>query len=450
MDNLTSLVEQLKKFKPFGLEPKPLALSFVINYRQFVEVLERISRRVGWHDAKKEIASKVRSMIVNYRRYGRPLENELLHTLITGDPGVGKTMFGGDLAELWAASGCLKLRESSVTQINPLGIETQQKLLIKENQMKSLQEIHQQNRLLAAETITSLNQLRRRIRGQGSRFQKIKDNLRMISASGGIQPLNVKILPLIVPLNSCPTGIEFGSVPLPKFLLPVFPIEEEPKVQFKFGIFTRGDFVGKYQGHSSERVRTLFNKYEGGVIMIDEAYDLVTSENDDFGREVLTEIINYMTRYPEKIIFIFSGYKKQMEKTILALQPGLVRRFKWRFDIDSYTSEEICQLLDRHLEILHLTLSPVEKEEINTLIRENVRNGYFKYFGGDTERLSGYIRDTMQEKLFLHALDDNLAKDDYLNLFQDISLKLVEEAIKKYIKNYNKDTESKPPEGMYI
>jgi len=464
MDTLSLLVEHLKKFRPIGNEPRPEALNFVLNYTQFVQVLERINKRVGWAEAKKEVASKVKSMIVNYRRYGKPVENELLHTLILGDPGVGKTMFGGDLAELWAVSGCLKPSTTTTTvvkQINPENVSIQQKLIVKESQMKSLQDVHQQNRIIAAQAITLLNRLRKRVRGHGADFQELKRVLQQVSSSGGASPLqlnpNIRILPVIVPVSGIP--VEFGSIPLPASqpILPglissnsVLPTLPDQPVKFKFGIFTRGDFIAKFQGHSTDRVRALFREYEGGVIMIDEAYDLATTEQDDFGREVLTEIINYMTRFPDKIIFIFSGYKDQMEKTVLAMQPGLIRRFKWKFEIKGYSDDEVCQIFSKQLSSIHLNIRKADKEKVDDLIKQNVSKGYFKYFGGDTERLSNYVRDTMQEKLFDHALNDRISSEAYINLFEDIPYSTITEALQKYIQNYSKDTSDKPPDGMYI
>ncbi len=462
VSTLSLLITRLKRFTPFGDEERPPVFNFILNYRQFVDVLERIDGRIGWTDAKREIALKVKSMVVNYRKYGTPVGKEALHTLITGDPGVGKTMFGTDLAELWAVAGCLKSepKQNVVSTINPQLLSAHQQLLIKETQMKSLQSTHQQARINASLACTQLNRLRRKIRGHGQDFQELKRLIQEISTSGGLTPVRlnpgVKILPILVPtIQSRP--IEFGSIALPSLssldpmALPVISkVESEEKVTFKFGLFTRGDFVAKFQGHSTDRVRNIIKEYEGGVIMIDEAYDLVTTENDDFGREVLTEIINYMTRFPDKIIFIFSGYKKQMEKTIMALQPGLSRRFKWKFDISKYSSKEIYDIFASQLKNVDLTVQASEVEKIQKLIDSHSKTGYFQYYGGDTERLANYVRDMMQENLFEPALNSSLTPDEYRSLFLEVTEDVFQAAFERYKQNYTLDTEDSPPEGMYI
>jgi hypothetical protein len=472
MAELSLLVDRLKTYAPIGSVVKPPALNFIRNYRQFVQVLERINGRVGLADAKREVALKVKSMIVNNRKHGTPITREKLHTLLTGDAGTGKTTFGSDLAELWAVSGCLKRSDSQestqstqaiVQQINPEPL-AQQQLIVKETQMKSLRDVHQKNRLDAARALTQVNRLRKKVPGLGSDFQELKTILREISSSGGLAPIRVnsgvKVLPVIVPALPF-QPVEFGSVALPQLSLagtsslPPLPIQAvetaisvEPDVKFKFGIFTRGDFIAKFQGHSTARVRDLFKEYEGGVIMIDEAYDLATTENDDFGREVLTEIINHMTRYPDKVVFIFSGYRKHMEKTILALQPGLIRRFKWKFDIPGYSPKELFQIFRSQVTSRDFILRKSDQSKMEEFFVS--QKDYFRFYGGDTDRLADYVRDTMQHELLDAALNSELTVEQYNALFEEVSFPTLEKAFERYSLNYSKDDSGKPPDGMYV
>ena len=62
----------------------------------------------------------------------------------------------------------------------------------------------------------------------------------------------------------------------------------------RFMITTRGDWIGRFQGHSVQKAKKLIASAKGGIIFIDEAYSLIAAKDGDdmYGREVLTEIVN--------------------------------------------------------------------------------------------------------------------------------------------------------------
>lgn len=504
-EGLSQLITSLKEFVPYGIKPLPEVFNFILNYTQFVTVLERIQSRIGWKEAKREIALKVKSMVVNYHESGSPVaKDELLHTLITGDPGVGKTMFGSDLAELWAVCGCLN-RKSVTTQAVPTTImpsqpqpvpssqpnETllHQQLSIKGSQLKSIQEARMQDRRKAAEAITLLNRLRKRVGTYGPEFQEIKRILQSISSSN-VMPIkpnpNATILPIIVP-RLPHESIEFGSIQ-PTFMGQQLPsltdlftigqnvinqlptsksgvgwepastsksgaseesaLTSDGSIKVKFGVFTRGDFIAKFQGHSTEKTRNLFKEYEGGVIMIDEAYDLAIDDHDTFGKEVLTEINNYMTKCPDKIIFIFAGYKGHMEKTIMSIQPGLARRFKWKFDIPGYNKDEMFQIFVKQLEASGMTVTK-DRLRIREVLVHKIEKGYFKFFGGDLHRLTTYVKDSHQEKRFIDLISlPKQSESEPINQ-KEIDHKIFLNAIERYMDNYTVIDDGPPP-GWYI
>lgn len=403
---LTILIQKFKQFKPFGNATLPAKLNFILNFEQFVKVLERINNRVGLDNVKREIAIKVNSMIINYQKHGTPIYKEKLHTCISGSPGTGKTTLGSDLAELWAVSGCLKSRSSAEPGVN--------------NESTKLQDVITQNKLYATQSITLINKLRRKVNKYPKDFQAIKSLLRNISSDMVIvrPPVPMGILPVIIP-NVPLNPIEFGTISIP---------EPKPEIKCKFGVLTRADFLGKYQGHTTDRVRKIFAEYEGGVIMIDEVYDLVTSDSDDFGREILTEIINHMTRFPDKIVFIFSGYLEQMNRTIFSIQPGLSRRFKWKFHISGYKPEQLAQISTKQLSEIGIQVS----EDLNLTEFFQTNKDYFKHFGGDTEKLADFIRDTLHTIMGKSIFENDKIIDEI------VTLNVLNLAFERYSENYSK------------
>ena len=84
-------------------------------------------------------------------------------------------------------------------------------------------------------------------------------------------------------------------------------------------------------------------------------------------------------------------------------------------------------------------------DEMKSRVLQTINKGYFKYYGGDTERLSNYIRDTVQEDLFELALG---SESDFL-LVEDVTIPILEKSLERYIKNYTLPESNDPPEGMY-
>ena len=74
---------------------------------------------------------------------------------------------------------------------------------------------------------------------------------------------------------------------------------------------TASELKGAYIGKAQENVKAAMNEATGGVLFIDEAYDLATSS---YGTEALTELVGMMT-LPEHLnitMVILAGYKSDM------------------------------------------------------------------------------------------------------------------------------------------
>jgi SpoVK/Ycf46/Vps4 family AAA+-type ATPase len=85
----------------------------------------------------------------------------------------------------------------------------------------------------------------------------------------------------------------------------------------------------------------------GGVIFIDEAYQL-TSGNSPGGGAVLDYLLAEVENLMGKIVFLLAGYKKQME-TFYAHNPGIPSRFPIDMEFVDYTDEELLEILDHKI-----------------------------------------------------------------------------------------------------
>lgn len=81
----------------------------------------------------------------------------------------------------------------------------------------------------------------------------------------------------------------------------------------------------------------------GGVIFIDEAYQLASGTNPG-GGAVLDYLLPEVENLRGKVVFILAGYNKQME-SFFAHNPGLPSRFPIEMNFTDYTDDELLHIL---------------------------------------------------------------------------------------------------------
>ncbi|KAJ9156715.1 Stage V sporulation protein K [Pleurostoma richardsiae] len=82
----------------------------------------------------------------------------------------------------------------------------------------------------------------------------------------------------------------------------------------------------------------------GGVLFIDEAYQL-TSGNNPGGGAVLDYLLAEVENLTGKIVFVLAGYNKQME-SFFAHNPGLPSRFPLQMKFADYTDDELLRIFE--------------------------------------------------------------------------------------------------------
>lgn len=103
--------------------------------------------------------------------------------------------------------------------------------------------------------------------------------------------------------------------------------------------------VKGYVGQTAEHVRNVLDNALGGVLFIDEAYELTVKENQNsFNSEVLSVLIRYMEEHRDDLVVIAAGYEKEMRE-FLASNIGLTRRFQW-VSFEDYTPNEMAKIFE--------------------------------------------------------------------------------------------------------
>lgn len=100
-----------------------------------------------------------------------------------------------------------------------------------------------------------------------------------------------------------------------------------------------------YVGQTASNVREILDEALGGVLFIDEAYELsVKDGQNSFNSEALSVIIRYMEDHRDELVVIAAGYPKEMRE-FSASNIGLQRRFQW-VEFEDYTIEELTDIFE--------------------------------------------------------------------------------------------------------
>ena len=123
------------------------------------------------------------------------------------------------------------------------------------------------------------------------------------------------------------------------------------KVFRTLGILSRGHLVeadrsklvAGFSGQTAIKTNQLVDSAIGGVLFIDEAYTLASSEHDSFGSEAIDTLLKRLEDDRGKFICIVAGYTRQMHDFIDS-NPGLKSRFTQTINFEDYTAEELTQI----------------------------------------------------------------------------------------------------------
>ena len=105
----------------------------------------------------------------------------------------------------------------------------------------------------------------------------------------------------------------------------------------------RSKLVAGYSGQTAIKTNQLIDTALGGVLFIDEAYTLKSSDNDTFGSEAIDTLLKRLEDDRGKFVCIVAGYTQQMHDFIDS-NPGLKSRFTQTIHFEDYTPDELTQI----------------------------------------------------------------------------------------------------------
>ena len=134
------------------------------------------------------------------------------------------------------------------------------------------------------------------------------------------------------------------------------------------------NLIGKYVGQTAPKTEKVIKDNLGGIIVLDEAY-ILAGEAQEFGNEAITVMLKEMEK--NRTMFIFAGYKKEMEDFI-KMNSGLESRIGTFLEFKDYSDDELFEIFKKNIDKVNdkenqeykLTMSEEAVSKVKGIISE--------------------------------------------------------------------------------
>ncbi len=190
----------------------------------------------------------------------------------------------------------------------------------------------------------------------------------------------------------------------------------------KFRIATRKDFIGEYLGHTAIKTQKVIDSCMGGVLFIDEAYSLGNGDTkkDSFSKECIDTLNQNLSENKGKFVCIIAGYKESLEQDFFSVNPGLQRRFPFRYSIEKYTPSELIDMFINKVSDIDWSLNDNAQAWLSESKFMEEKIDQFPNFGGDIDSWLLHCKIEHSKRVFGKCYSHHkiLTKDDILKGYQ--------------------------------
>jgi len=183
-------------------------------------------------------------------------------------------------------------------------------------------------------------------------------------------------------------------------------VDKDPSTDEGWREVSRASLVAEYQGQTARNVQRIFEGNErtgepgaaGGVIFVDEAYDLYHGKDDAFGKEAITELLRQAENHRDNTVVILAGYGENMDALFESNQ-GLRRRFPTTLEFPEMDLDDRYRVMQMRMNESKLTIGSGEKADT---VREAVVEA-LRYTGagnaGDVRNLFDQVMTAQKMRL---------------------------------------------------
>ncbi|MFC8714356.1 right-handed parallel beta-helix repeat-containing protein [Streptomyces sp. NPDC057197] len=142
---------------------------------------------------------------------------------------------------------------------------------------------------------------------------------------------------------------------------------------------SRADLVAQVIGGTAIKTTEVFERAQGGVLFIDEAYTLLSDSKGssvDFGQEAIDTLVKLIEDHRDDTVVIVAGYPKEMAE-FLAANPGMASRFTRTIEFENYSVEELVTITENMCATHRYVLDPLAREALGIRFSRMRRDATF-------------------------------------------------------------------------
>ena len=135
----------------------------------------------------------------------------------------------------------------------------------------------------------------------------------------------------------------------------------------------RKNMIGRYYDSEGQAVDNALNRAKGGILLIDEAYNLyVESDDKDPGRRILEYLLTALSDENNRDwMLILAGYPNEM-KAMLESNPGIESRVNEVFEFEDLNVEELLEIAELYCDDNTYELSDEARERLKSVITRDL------------------------------------------------------------------------------
>ncbi|MBO7191797.1 MAG: AAA family ATPase [Bacteroidales bacterium] len=189
----------------------------------------------------------------------------------------------------------------------------------------------------------------------------------------------------------------------------------------------RKNMIGRYYDSEGQAVENALNRAKGGILLIDEAYNLYVEDDEkDPGRRILEYLLTALSDENNRDwMLIVAGYPAETER-MLKSNPGLDSRINEVFEFEDFDVDTLMEIAELYCSDNRYELSNEAKDRLRSVIArdyaekdENFGNGRYVNNLMDTAintkmatRLSTVASPTIDQLVTIEAEDIPVEKDE--------------------------------------
>lgn len=178
----------------------------------------------------------------------------------------------------------------------------------------------------------------------------------------------------------------------------------------------RSGLVAEYVGQTAVKTNKIIDSAMDGVLFIDEAYSLVTSSSNDYGKEAIATLLKRMEDDRERLVVILAGYTQEM-KEFIDSNPGLQSRFNRYIEFKDYSEEELLQIFLSNLKKYEYVITDGAIEKIKRVINKAIITKDHNF--GNARWVRNLFEKTLEIQANRLAPDGNISNESLTTITED-------------------------------